>query len=104
MDNIKGFSSRNEAFDIVKWFNCITFDVLGDLAFGESFGCLERGDFHFWITVIFDAVKAGAIEQATRRLATAGSPTQNFLMKLIPSELRKQRRDHLAYSRAKVMK
>lgn len=104
MTNFHGFAERRETFDIVKWYNFITFDVIGDLSFGESFGCLERGDFHFWITLIFDAVKAGAIEQATRRFATAGSSTQMFLMNLIPNELRKRRADHLAYSRKKVMR
>ncbi|KAF2836757.1 cytochrome P450 [Patellaria atrata CBS 101060] len=104
MNNFHNFARTGEVFDIVKWFNFITFDVIGDLSFGESFGCLERGDFHFWITLIFEAVKAGAIEQATRRFATPGSSTQKFLMKLIPNELRKRRADHLAYSREKVMR
>jgi cytochrome P450 len=103
MSNFRGFAERGEIFNIVKWYNFITFDVIGDLSFGESFGCLDRGDFHFWITLIFDAVKAGAIQQATRRFATAGSSTQMLLMNLIPSELRKRRADHLAYSRQKVM-
>ncbi|KAH6680155.1 cytochrome P450 [Halenospora varia] len=98
------FEQKGDVFDIVKWYNFITFDVIGDLSFGESFGCLERGDFHFWITLIFDAVKAGAIEQATRRFATAGSSTQMFMMKFIPNELRKRRADHLSYSREKVMR
>lgn len=82
----------------------MTFDVIGDLSFGESFGCLDRGDFHFWITLIFRAVQAGAIEAATRRLATPGSPLQKYLMRWIPNELRKQRKDHLSYSREKVLK
>lgn len=104
MDKFHSFEENKEVFDIVKWYNFITFDVIGDLSFGESFGCLETGDFHFWITLIFDAVKAGAIEQATRRFATAGSVTQMAMMKLIPGGLRKGRADHLAYSREKVMK
>ena len=102
--NFWKFSNKNEAFDIVKWFNFITFDVIGDLAFGESFGCLDEGEFHWWIPLIFDAVKAGALEQATRRFATPGSSTQKWLMKCIPNELRERRKDHLSYSREKVMK
>jgi cytochrome P450 len=104
MDNIHGFAKRGETFDIVKWFNFITFDVIGDLSFGESFGCLDRGDFHFWITLIFDAVKAGAIEQASRRFAAAGSPTQKWLQSWAQGDLAKRRADHLAYSKKKVMK
>ena len=104
MDNIHGFVQKGESFDIVKWFNFFTFDIIGDLSFGESFGCLERGDFHFWITLIFDAVKAGAIEQASRRFATAGSPTQKWLQKISQGDLARRRASHLAYSREKVMR
>jgi cytochrome P450 len=65
MQRIHEFAERGEEFDIVRWLNFVTFDIIGDLSFGESFGCLESGDFHFWIKVIFDAVKAGAIEQVS---------------------------------------
>ena len=29
--------------DMTRWYNFTTFDLIGDLAFGESFGCLPRG-------------------------------------------------------------
>jgi cytochrome P450 len=87
-------ANKDEPFDIVKWFNFITFDVIGDLAFGESFGCLDEGEFHWWVPLIFDDVKAGALEQATRRFATPGSSTHTYLMNWIPNELRKRRKDH----------
>lgn len=29
--------------DMSKWFNYVTFDVIGELAFGAPFGCLESG-------------------------------------------------------------
>lgn len=35
--------SARTAFDMKNWLNFTTFDVIGDLALGESFGCLERG-------------------------------------------------------------
>ncbi|KAF2691455.1 cytochrome P450 [Lentithecium fluviatile CBS 122367] len=104
LNNIQGFVDQKRTFNIVDWFNFMTFDIIGDLAFGESFGCLDRGDFHFWITLIFRAVQAGAIETATRRVATPGSPLQRYLMKWIPNEMRTQRKEHLAYSREKVLK
>lgn len=104
MNIFHGYEKSGEAFDIVKWMNFITFDVIGDLAFGESFGCLDKGEFHFWIKLIFEAVKAGAIQQATRRFASPGSATQKWLMSLMPSELSKNRADHLTFSREKVMK
>jgi len=105
MDKLKASAKAGESINIMNWYNFLTFDVIGELAFGESFGCLRKGEYNWWIEVIFNAVKAGAIEQATRRFADAGSATQQLLMKWwIPAEIRKQRASHLAYSREKVMR
>jgi hypothetical protein len=54
--------------------------------------------------MIYETVKSGAIEQATRRIATAGSTAQNLLLKLIPDKIRKYRRDHLLYSNEKSLR
>jgi cytochrome P450 len=97
-------ADNNEEFNMVNWLNFTTFDIIGDLAFGEPFGCLESGEFHFWVSLIFEAVKAGAIEQATRRLATAGTMFQNFLLKCIPDRIRENRKNHLKFSTEKVMR
>ncbi|CAN8104568.1 unnamed protein product [Discula destructiva] len=32
------------AVDLRHWFNYVTFDIIGDLALGEPFGCLEKGE------------------------------------------------------------
>lgn len=32
--------------DLLEWVSYATFDILGDVAFGESFGCLKYGKFH----------------------------------------------------------
>jgi hypothetical protein len=40
-----------------------TFDVMGDLVFGESFGCLDSSDYHPWVKLIFDSVKLGAFNR-----------------------------------------
>lgn len=29
--------------DMTKWYNFVTFDAIGELAFGEAFGCVESG-------------------------------------------------------------
>jgi len=45
--------------NMCSWYNWITFDIIGDLTFGEPFGCLENSDYHPWVRAIFDTVKAG---------------------------------------------
>lgn len=32
--------------DIVEWLNFTTFDIIGDLTFGESFDCLQTSELH----------------------------------------------------------
>jgi len=102
--HLNRMEANNESFNMVNWLNFTTFDIIGDLAFGEPFGCLETGEFHFWVSLIFETVKAGAIEQATRRLATAGTFFQSLLLKLIPNYIRENRKNHLKFSTEKVMR
>lgn len=81
-----------------------TFDIIGDMAFGEPFGCLRDGVFHSWVSLITQTIKAGAFEQATRRMFTTGSLPQKLLVKLIPSDLRQKRVSHLELSKEKCLK
>lgn len=50
-------SMRGETVDLVQWFSWAVFDIIGDLSFGESFGCLEAGRFHPWINSTFGSLK-----------------------------------------------
>ncbi|KAH8587874.1 cytochrome P450 [Bisporella sp. PMI_857] len=45
--------------NMCSWYNWITFDIIGDLTFGEPFGCLDNSDYHPWVSTIFDNIKAG---------------------------------------------
>ncbi|KAF4617028.1 hypothetical protein G7Y89_g15121 [Cudoniella acicularis] len=53
--------------DLANWLNLTTFDVLGDLAFGETFGCLETGDYIPWLKIIFESVWAVTILGSIRQ-------------------------------------
>jgi hypothetical protein len=35
--------STENGIDMAKWFIYLGFDILGEMAFGESFGCVQRG-------------------------------------------------------------
>ncbi|KAJ5334645.1 isotrichodermin C-15 hydroxylase [Penicillium brevicompactum] len=54
--------------DLVSWYNFATFDIIGDLSFGEPFGCLKNSEYHPWVSMIFDNVKAGTICRVITRL------------------------------------
>ncbi|KAF6832491.1 cytochrome p450 [Colletotrichum plurivorum] len=70
--------------NIMLWFNYCTFDVIGDLAFGEPFGCLENCDYHPWVRTIFQMIKVGVAFQTAnhysflRRVITAALSTKSM--------------------------
>ena len=47
VDNLNGLNMR-------KWYEMVAFDVLGEMAFGESFQCIENGEPHYWQEMILD--------------------------------------------------
>ncbi|KAI4866577.1 cytochrome P450 [Hypoxylon rubiginosum] len=82
--------TRGVEIDIGPWFNFITFDIFGDLGFGESFDCLRHSRYHPWIALLFNSVKAASFVAAARFY-----PWVEFiLMKCIPPSLRKMQQAH----------
>ncbi|AEO60272.1 hypothetical protein MYCTH_2129362 [Thermothelomyces thermophilus ATCC 42464] len=83
-----------EVVDMVRWFNFTTFDLIGDLAFGQPFGCLSSGEYHAWVAMIFKTVKLGAFLEVIRR-----HPVLGILKSLlVPTELTRSHAEHWALS------
>lgn len=123
IEKVTMFGSKG--FNIIDWFNFTTFNNIGDLTFGEPFGCLddgrtstkqlsnycwltwalkldEDGTSRQWVDLVYESIRAGAFEQASRRVATNGTFLQRFLMTFIPTTIQEQRRQHLTSSAAKT--
>lgn len=83
--------------DIAKWFSIATFDVIGDLAFGKSFGGLETGKVHGWIKVVFSAFKALPILRVIREIPGA-TKIGNHAIHLLPRSLKQRYLDHFNYA------
>lgn len=81
--------SKDPTVDMVDWFNFFTFDVMGDLVFGQSFNCLEHWGYHPWVMLIFDSVKAGAFVRSIKYWPIL-APLAKYLM---PADIRKRRAD-----------
>jgi cytochrome P450 len=86
------------AVDMVAWYNFTTFDIIGDLAFGESFDCLKNSEYHPWISILFSSLKYAAYTNVARRL-----PGSKYLVPLItPKKIVSRRNTHLALTEEKV--
>ncbi|KAG8627960.1 hypothetical protein KVT40_003833 [Elsinoe batatas] len=47
---VKG--SLPEGLNMTHWYEMIAFDILGEMAFGESFRCIEKEEPHFWFKML----------------------------------------------------
>ncbi|CAG8198366.1 unnamed protein product [Penicillium olsonii] len=63
LERLTGFCASGSPVAISDWYNFTTFDIIGDLAFGEPFGCLQGSDLDGWIKGIFDAGRLGILLQ-----------------------------------------
>jgi len=88
------------ALDMTAWYNWTTFDVIGDLAFGESFGCLQSSDYHPWVKAIFELGHVGTFFQAACHYPLL----QRLIISLIPKSAMKKRAQHAEFTRAKLLK
>ena len=83
-------NGNGAVLDIVPWLNYTTFDIFGDLGFGESFDCLQHSRYHPWIALLFNSVKAAAFVVAARFY-----PLIDFLLlRCIPKSIMKMQKDH----------
>jgi cytochrome P450 len=95
-----GPSAKGPAVDINAWYNWTTFDIAGDLIFGEPFGCLEKSQYHPWVKLIFMHIKGIAFSTAVIRFPFADS-----LVKLItPKSVAKDVQTHDEFTEAQVAK
>jgi len=90
----------DKPIDMVKWYNWTTFDILGDLAFGESFHSLENSAYHPWVSLIFDSIKAVSFMTSAKRFP----PLDGLLIRLTPKHLLEKRDSHQRLVKEKVAK
>lgn len=49
--------TNRQLVDLVRWYNWTTFDIVSDLLFGESFGCLQQQETHQYVDLLLDSLK-----------------------------------------------
>lgn len=84
--------------DLRAWFNCTTFDLIGDLAFGESFGCLATSTCHEWVQFVLDHFYTSTLLHVVHRF----HPFNRVLAALLPKSLIEKRKAHDSMTLTKV--
>lgn len=119
ISRLRQISVSAEPIDMVKWYNVrstgfiflcprpsltlpaqfFTFDVIGDLAFADPFGCLETGIMHPWIDTMMHLINGGDWKRAADML-----PIFKPLLKLAtPKWAKEGYKMHLDLMRSKAL-
>lgn len=101
--------------DMAKWMELVAFDLMGEMTFGESFGCLEHsisslllnksgvkpygtiGERHEWIKLILDHTFFVTLADNLRRITIAA-----ILGTLMAPMIDFAKRKHIEFTRNKV--
>ena len=91
---------QDGSLDICSWYNFTTFDVLGDLCFGESFHCLETAENHPWVASVFMGVKVAQLMTVFHHF-----PPMNTIVKMcIPRFMHEEAQKSFTFTRERVDK
>lgn len=58
----EGPDGKSVEADVVQLYNFTTFDIMGDLTFGEPLGNLDRGEYSPWVQAVFGGFKSLMIQ------------------------------------------
>lgn len=87
--------SASTTVDLVEWYNFTTFDIIGDLAIGQSFNCLRGSKYHEWVHGFWSTIKLGAFVRAMALSTHSAFP--QLLRLFAPQRLKDARRRHLEF-------
>lgn len=89
-----------QGIPVDNWFMWLTFDVVGDLAFGESFDAVAKAQSHFWIDMVLDSAFAASMVQVLARMPIAYLAAPFVL----PGDLQTKFKKHNEMTREKIMR
>ncbi|RAQ66054.1 cytochrome P450 monooxygenase [Aspergillus flavus] len=100
LQRLREMGGREDTVDISAWYNYTTFDIIGDLSFGESFGCLKGSNYDEWIESIFRAFPF-----ITALQALSFTPlVKEVLLALVPPSMRDRRERLRDFTRQKMLR
>ena len=112
-------ASSGKGVDIVTWYNLTTFDIIGSLAFGESFGGVKSGGvstrsqldstdgysgvIHPWISLVIKAIRQSALADTLSRFPFFAEIFKNVMPKAMEA-LVEDTKTHEGYTLALIKK
>lgn len=87
--------------DMVQWFNFVTFDIIGDLAFGEPFGCLENGATD-WLAKLNQIEEAQMHYRVIQHIPLLSRYARQIINSMLPSDAVRGQHAHRKLTKEKV--
>lgn len=100
LDRLHEFCESGTPVVLSDWYNYATFDIIGDLAFGEPFGCLQGSNLDGWIKGIFDAGRLGIVLQALSFYPSV----KRTLLSMVPASMTEAHEKHKKFTEQKMMR
>lgn len=64
-------AAQGDKADMLKFYNLTTFDIMGDLTFGEGLNMLEDSEYTPWVATIFNGIKVATVMRGLKYLGPA---------------------------------
>jgi cytochrome P450 len=93
-------AARSKPVNLAAWYDYTTFDVISDLAFGESFGSLKNSEYHSWIRMLFDSARIGPILQSLALYPFL----KRLLWSMVPESAMGSRKKQIRLTKAKLLR
>lgn len=88
---------ESKGLNMTKWTEMVAFDILGEMAFGQSFQCIVRGEPHYWQEMILNHLYFVTVADNLRRL-----PFVLTVARFLAPILTSVRNKHSQFTRDKV--
>jgi cytochrome P450 len=100
MERLREVADKGESTNMIRWFNFTTFDLIGDLAYGEQLQGLSEGKSNMWIDNIENLMKLMPILV----LVSISPLLSKILQFLAGPKIRMSQQKHREYSELMAMK
>lgn len=90
VEKLRVVAQTGQPTDLVRWYTFTAFDLIGDLAYGKSFGGLAEGRTNKWVENIDRMMRFFPILV----LASASPVISKVVMLMVPENLKKSRGEH----------
>jgi cytochrome P450 len=89
-EKVTNLDGTSDSFDIIPWFNFTAFDIFGDIAFGETFDCLQTSNYHPFVALICESIKANSVVISIRLFPKLESVFKKWIFPYMMNEKQKR--------------